>query len=304
MEKVGWIYLDWRKKGNFNQDQHNTKANQTWKRSHPSRPAQLLFAGEQFRLPAQPNPVTLFSFSFEKHSFVTRPWQLRGRYGDTPSFSRFIRLSALETDVLIACMFNQFSETLPIDKLKSVFSFLNEIGLKETAQVLFKESKLGKTKLLTGGPITNLNQLFEAQEKKSSVTKKACVEESISSDESSDSESEAEMAVVEAAKPSRRRRRRKEDGNKFLDLSGVPDLLKKQSGLKTYLYLRDCYDDLIKDISSCLSEEVPGRSKTIAILGTEGIGKSALFLVILKSLLKNPSTLGLTTRSFYYQTIS
>eukprot|EP00981_Chlorochromonas_danica_P005671 scaffold1170_cov158-Ochromonas_danica.AAC.24 len=96
----------------------------------------------------------------------------------------------------------------------------------------------------------------------------------------------------------------KEDGNKFLDLSGVPDLLKKQSGLKTYLYLRDCYDDLIKDISSCLSEEVPGRSKTIAILGTAGIGKSALFLVILKRLLENPSTLGLTTRSFYYQTIS
>eukprot|EP01039_Chlorochromonas_danica_P003172 gene3172-3473_t len=59
----------------------------------------------------------------------------------------------------------------------------------------------------------------------------------------------------------------KEDGNKFLDLTGVTD------------------------ISSCLSEEVPGRSKTIAILGTEGIGKSALFLVILKRLLKNPSTL-------------
>eukprot|EP00975_Prorocentrum_lima_P021580 4548237-Prorocentrum_lima.AAC.1 len=43
-------------------------------------------------------------------------------------------------------------------------------------------------------------------------------------------------------------------------------------------------------------------SKTIAILGTEGIGKSALFLVILKKLLEDPSTLGLTTRSFYYQT--
>eukprot|EP01039_Chlorochromonas_danica_P001151 gene1151-1256_t len=77
----------------------------------------------------------------------------------------------------------------------------------------------------------------------------------------------------------------KEDGNKFLDLSGVPDLLKQRSGLTTYLYLRDCYDDLFEDISSCVSQDIPGMSKTIAILGTEGIGKSALFLVILKKLL-------------------
>eukprot|EP01039_Chlorochromonas_danica_P005685 gene5685-6269_t len=94
----------------------------------------------------------------------------------------------------------------------------------------------------------------------------------------------------------------KEDGNKFLDLTGVPNFLKERSGLKTYLYLRDCYDDLIEDISSCVSRDIPGKSKRIAILGTAGIGKSALFLVILKRLLKDPNTLGLTTRSFYYQT--
>jgi len=43
--------------------------------------------------------------------------------------------------------------------------------------------------------------------------------------------------------------------------------------------------------------------KTIAILGTAGIGKSSLFLVILKLLLDDPTKFGLTTRSFYFQTL-
>lgn len=86
---------------------------------------------------------------------------------------------------------------------------------------------------------------------------------------------------------------------KFLDLTGVPHLLKLRSGLGKYLYLRDCYDDLIKDILASLPVK---RCKTIAILGTAGIGKSSLFLVILKMLLEDPARLLSTTRSFYYQT--
>ena len=87
---------------------------------------------------------------------------------------------------------------------------------------------------------------------------------------------------------------------KFLDLTGVPDLLKLRSGLMKYLYRRDCYEDFIKDIIASLSLK---RCKTIAILGTAGIGKSSLFLVLLKMLLEDPSQFGLTTRSFYFQTL-
>ena len=91
----------------------------------------------------------------------------------------------------------------------------------------------------------------------------------------------------------------KED-EKFLDLTGVPNVLKLRSALKNYLYRRDCYDDFIKDIIATLPRK-PG--KTIAILGTAGIGKSSLFLVLLKLLLDDPSQFGLATRSFYYQSL-
>lgn len=91
----------------------------------------------------------------------------------------------------------------------------------------------------------------------------------------------------------------KEEG-KFLDLTGVPDLLKLRSGLRKYLYRRDCYDDFIEDILASLPRK---HCKTIAILGTAGIGKSSLFLVLLKLLLDDPSQFGLTTRSFYFQTL-
>ena len=90
----------------------------------------------------------------------------------------------------------------------------------------------------------------------------------------------------------------KED-EKFLDLTGVPDVLKLRSGLRKYLYRRDCYDDIIKDIIATLPIK---HCKTIAILGTTGIGKSSLFLVLLMLLLDDPSQFGLATRSFYYQT--
>jgi hypothetical protein len=90
----------------------------------------------------------------------------------------------------------------------------------------------------------------------------------------------------------------KED-EKFLDLTGVPAVLKLRSGLGNYLYPRDCYDDIIKDIITTLPRKY---CKTIAMLGTAGIGKSSLFLVWLMLLLVDPSQFGLATRSFYYQT--
>jgi len=91
----------------------------------------------------------------------------------------------------------------------------------------------------------------------------------------------------------------KED-EKFLDLTGVPVQLKLRSRLGNYLYRRDCYDDFIKDIIATLPRK---PCKTIAILGTAGIGKSSLFLVLLMLLLDDPSQFGLATRSFYYQTL-
>lgn len=84
-----------------------------------------------------------------------------------------------------------------------------------------------------------------------------------------------------------------------MDLTDVPDPLKLRSGLGKYLYRRNCYDELTKDILTSLPRL---RCKTIAILGTAGIGKSSMFLVLLKMLQEDPSQLGLETRSFYYQT--
>lgn len=80
----------------------------------------------------------------------------------------------------------------------------------------------------------------------------------------------------------------------------MPHLLKLRSGLKKYLFLRDCYEDFIKDIIASLPRK---HCKTIAILGTAGIGKSSLFLVVLKILFEDPTKFGLATRSFYFQTL-
>ena len=90
----------------------------------------------------------------------------------------------------------------------------------------------------------------------------------------------------------------KED-EKFLDLTGVPKKLKVRSRLGKYLYRRDCYGDIIKDIIATLPIK---PCKTIAMLGTAGIGESSLFLVLLLLLLDTPRQFGLATRSFYYQT--
>mmetsp|Transcript_8956 Transcript_8956/g.12438 ORF Transcript_8956/g.12438 Transcript_8956/m.12438 type:complete len:292 (-) Transcript_8956:225-1100(-) len=74
-----------------------------------------------------------------------------------------------------------------------------------------------------------------------------------------------------------------------------------RSGRLTYLYIRDCYGDIIADIVASLPRK---RCKTFAILGTAGIGKSSLLLVWLKMLLEDPTKFGLATRSFYFQTRS
>jgi hypothetical protein len=85
-----------------------------------------------------------------------------------------------------------------------------------------------------------------------------------------------------------------------LDLARVPPQLKLRSRLGDYLYIRDCYAAIIADIMASLPVK---HCKTFAILGTAGIGKSAFFLVVLKLLLEDPENFGLTTRSFYFQTV-
>lgn len=75
--------------------------------------------------------------------------------------------------------------------------------------------------------------------------------------------------------------------------------MKLRSELNDYLYIRDCYEILIDDIFTSL--RVLNTRKTVAILGTAGIGKSSMFLVLLKLLLEDPTKFGLEARSFYYQ---
>ena len=90
-----------------------------------------------------------------------------------------------------------------------------------------------------------------------------------------------------------------QDG-KFLDITRVPDQLKLRSGLEKYLYIRDCYELIIADIVESLPIK---KRKTVAILGTAGIGKSSLFMVVLKLLIEDPTKFELSTRSFYFQTV-
>jgi len=90
-----------------------------------------------------------------------------------------------------------------------------------------------------------------------------------------------------------------QDG-KFLDITRVPEQLKLRSGLEKYLYIRDCYELIIADIVESLPIK---KRKTVAILGTAGIGKSSLFMVVLKLLIEDPTKFELSTRSFYFQTV-
>ena len=63
--------------------------------------------------------------------------------------------------------------------------------------------------------------------------------------------------------------------------------------------MRDCYDILIDDIFASLLNL--NKRKTFAILGTAGIGKSSMLLVVLKLLFEDPTKFGLKARSFYFQ---
>ena len=91
----------------------------------------------------------------------------------------------------------------------------------------------------------------------------------------------------------------KQEG-KFLDITRVPARLKLRSRLKNYLYIRDCYEVIIANIVESLSLK---DKKTVAILGTAGIGTSSLFLIVLKLLIEDPTKFGLSARSFYFQTL-
>lgn len=87
---------------------------------------------------------------------------------------------------------------------------------------------------------------------------------------------------------------KQEEEGKFLDITRVPAQLKLRSGLENYLYIRDCYEVIIANIVESLSLK---HKKTVAILGTAGIGTSSLFLIVLKLLIEDPTKFGLSTRS-------
>ena len=85
-----------------------------------------------------------------------------------------------------------------------------------------------------------------------------------------------------------------------MDVTRVPAQLKLRSGLENYLYIRDCYEVIIANFVESLPLK---KRKTVAILGTAGIGKSSLFMVVLKLLIEDPTKFELSTRSFYFQTV-
>jgi hypothetical protein len=78
-------------------------------------------------------------------------------------------------------------------------------------------------------------------------------------------------------------------------LPGVPPMLRERSGLEKHLYLRDCYDDFVADMLATLPMAI---RRTVAIMGTAGVGNSSM---LLKLLLDDLRAFGLATRSFYLQ---
>jgi hypothetical protein len=85
----------------------------------------------------------------------------------------------------------------------------------------------------------------------------------------------------------------------FLDVSGVPRTLKEKASTVDYLYERKCYADFFQDIVISLPLSL---RRTVAVLGTAGIGKSVWFLFCLREFLMDPQALQSETRSFYWQT--
>lgn len=70
-----------------------------------------------------------------------------------------------------------------------------------------------------------------------------------------------------------------------------------------YLFNWKCAHTLKVFCTFVTSSMISSRKscKTIAILGTSGIGKSSLFLVVLKLLLEDPTIFWIATRWFYFQ---
>jgi hypothetical protein len=88
------------------------------------------------------------------------------------------------------------------------------------------------------------------------------------------------------------------DSSPFLELVDIPWVIKRRSNLRKFLFLRECYAPLLEEITATLPRLL---HKTVAVLGTGGIGKSAFLLYCIHRLRQDPAVLGVTTRSFYHQ---
>lgn len=84
----------------------------------------------------------------------------------------------------------------------------------------------------------------------------------------------------------------------FLELIAVPHRIKLRSRLERFLYIRPCYSMLLADISTSLPKL---SCKTVAVLGTAGIGKSSFLLYCIFKLQEDPALFGVSTRSFFFQ---
>lgn len=88
-----------------------------------------------------------------------------------------------------------------------------------------------------------------------------------------------------------------QDGE-FLELLAVPDQIRLRSRVQRFLYIRECYPLLLDDITKSLPRT---DNRTVAVLGTAGIGKSTFLLYCIYRLQDNPAHFRVATRSFYFQ---
>lgn len=89
----------------------------------------------------------------------------------------------------------------------------------------------------------------------------------------------------------------------FLKFSSFPTVLTTRNLLQGHLFIRDCYPDIMTEISTSL-QSIGLKKKAVSIIGTAGIGKSSFFAYCLDAFLNNPSCLLSKNedKSFYYQT--